>query len=84
MIFFCFKVCFKTLEKSLKICSGYIFFRFDFRSFPSLVQFHCYNRKANSIFEKRKRINHEKRDRLLVSKMEFNFQIFQRNIYFTY
>ena len=38
-----------------------------------------FKRKANSKFELRKCKGHEKRDRILVSKVEFIFQISQRN-----
>ena len=36
-------------------------------------------RKANSIIEQKKCKRQEKRDRLLISKMEINYQISQRN-----
>ena len=36
-------------------------------------------KKANSTIEQQKCKSHEKRDRLLISKMEINYQISQRN-----
>ena len=41
-------------------------------------------RKGNSSIEQQSCKGHEKRDRLLISKMEINFQISQRNKSFTY
>ena len=49
---------------------------FDFFSFVK--------RKANSTIERQKCKGHEKPDRLLISLMEFNYQISQRNKNFTY
>ena len=41
-------------------------------------------RKANSNIEQQKCKGHEKRDRLIISKMDFRNQISQRNKSFTY
>ena len=56
------------------------FSRFDFCfTLSSLVK-----RNANYTIEQRNCKGHEKRDRLRVSKVEFIFQISQRNKNFTY
>ena len=50
------------------------------RRFSFFVQFVSFDkRKANSTIEHRKCKGHEKLDRLLTSKIEFNYQISQRN-----
>ena len=43
-----------------------------------------FKRKKNFFIEQQKVKGHEKRDRLLISKMETNYQISQRNKIFTY
>ena len=60
--------------KSLKICSRsvLIFRGFLLNSVNSIVE-----RKANSTIERQQCKGHEKRDRLLKSKLEINYQIFQ-------
>ena len=72
-------------EKNLKISSGSnLIFRvltFDLLS----VQFISFvKRKANSTTKEQKCKGHKKRDRILFSKVDFNFQIFQRNKKITY
>ena len=57
-------------RKSLKNCSASFLFQFSF----FFVQ-----RKANFTIEQQKCKGHKKRDRLLISKREFNFKISQRN-----
>ena len=50
-----------------------------------LVQFILFvERKANSSIVQQKCICHEKRERLLISNVEFNFQFSQRNKKFIY
>ena len=50
---------------------------YDF--FISSVHFILFNRKPNSTIEQQKCEGHDKLDRLLVSNVEVNFQISQRN-----
>ena len=73
------------LRKSLKICSGsnLLFRGVNFDLFSSSVHFFL-ARRANSTVEQQKCKGHEKHDRLLVSKVEFNFQISHRNKNFTH
>ena len=66
---------FGFFRKSLKICSGS---NVLFRGLTSDFF------KANSIIELRKCKEHEKCDRFLVSKLEFNYRISRRNKNFTY
>ena len=70
--------------KSVKICSRSvsIFRGLTCSFFSSSVHFH--KRKANSTIQKQKCKGHEKRDRHLISKMEINYQISQRNKSFAY
>ena len=68
--------------KSLKICSrSILIFRgliCDFFRFNSLVK-----KKANSTIQQQKCKDHKKRVRLLILKIEKNYQISQRNKKFT-
>ena len=58
---------------------------FDFSRFFFEVQcISIFKRKKNFFIEQQKVKGHEKRDRLLISKMETNYQISQRNKIFTY
>ena len=68
----------------LKVQEGVLFFA-DSVLISSQVQFFSLNkRKTNSTTEQRKCKGHAKRDRLLIAKMEFNYQIFLQNKVFTY
>ena len=79
MIFFVF------FQENLKICSGsnltYRGLTFDFFLFS--VHF-LFKRQANSTIEQLKCEGHKKRDRLLISKVKFNFEISQRIKKFIY
>ena len=71
--FFQEKVCFFFTHKFA------FFLRFD-RSFFIQVQFISFvKRKANSTIEQQKCKGHEKRGRLLVSKVDLNYQISERS-----
>ena len=69
---YCDKTIFK--EKVFKFVQAQIYiFAVDYLSSAHLF----FKRKANSTIEQQKCKGHEKRDQLLVSKVEFNFQISQ-------
>ena len=71
--------------ESYKICSRSILIFRGLTCDFFLVQFiSIVKRKANSTIEQSNCKGHEKRDRLLILKMEINYQIYQRNKSFTY
>ena len=72
--------------KSIKICLfvNFDFSRFDLRLFLSVQCISIVKRKANYTIEQQNCKGDETRDRLLISKMETNYQISQRNKWFTY
>ena len=79
--FFCFqeKVFRKICSRSVLIFRGLTCdFFFQVQCIPIV------ERKANSLIEQQNCKIHEKRDRLLVWKMEIKYQISQRNKSFTY
>ena len=65
-------------------CSILIFRGFELYFFFQVQSISFVKMKANSAIEQQNCKGHEKRDRLLISKMEFNYQISHRNKSFTY
>ena len=66
-----------------KVFTLNFFFRGLTCDFLSSVHFYCL-KEGKPTMEQQKCKGHEKRDRLLISKMEINYQISQRNKSFTY
>ena len=71
--------------KSLKICSrSILIFRCLTSDFFLIQCISIVKRKANSTIEQQNCKGREKRDRLLISKMEMKCQVSQQNKSFTY
>ena len=77
--------CFFFQEKVFKICSHsvLVFRRLVTCDFFKVQCISIVKRKASSFMEQQKCKGHEKRDRLLISKMEINYQISQIGVFLT-